>query len=76
MMSKIIKRSIVIGDRKTSVSLEDEFWKALKEIAGGANQTIGDFVARVEVAPGGNLSSAIRLAVLAHYKGAKNAPAA
>jgi predicted DNA-binding ribbon-helix-helix protein len=31
--SSIAKRSIVFNDHKTSVSLEDEFWNALKEIA-------------------------------------------
>jgi hypothetical protein len=32
--SAITKRSIVIGGRKTSVGLEDQFWNALKEISG------------------------------------------
>jgi hypothetical protein len=34
MNSTVIKRSIVVAGHKTSVSLEDEFWNALKEIAG------------------------------------------
>jgi predicted DNA-binding ribbon-helix-helix protein len=33
MKSRIVKRSIVLAGRKTSMSLEDEFWNALKEIA-------------------------------------------
>jgi predicted DNA-binding ribbon-helix-helix protein len=33
MESEILKRSIVIAHHKTSVSLEDQFWNALKEIA-------------------------------------------
>ena len=32
--SPVVKRSIVLQGHKTSVSLEDEFWKGLKEIAG------------------------------------------
>ena len=32
--SPVVKRSIVLAGHKTSVSLEDEFWKGLKEIAG------------------------------------------
>ena len=36
MGSAIIKRSVVINARKTSVSLEDEFWNALKDIASNA----------------------------------------
>ena len=34
MKSPVVKRSIVVAGHKTSVSLEDEFWKGLKEIAG------------------------------------------
>ena len=34
MKSPVVKRSIVLRGHKTSVSLEDEFWKGLKEIAG------------------------------------------
>jgi predicted DNA-binding ribbon-helix-helix protein len=33
MKSPIVKRSVDINGRKTSVSLEDEFWNALKKIA-------------------------------------------
>jgi predicted DNA-binding ribbon-helix-helix protein len=33
MKSSIIKRSVVIGGHKTSVSLEDAFWSDLKKIA-------------------------------------------
>ena len=32
MQSAVVKRSIVIAGHKTSVSLEDDFWNALKEI--------------------------------------------
>ncbi|MGA8944452.1 MAG: ribbon-helix-helix domain-containing protein, partial [Pseudolabrys sp.] len=31
--SAVIKRSIIINGHKTSVSLEDEFWHGLREIA-------------------------------------------
>jgi Ribbon-helix-helix domain len=33
MKSSVLKRSIIIVGHKTSVSLEDEFWKGLREIA-------------------------------------------
>ncbi len=33
MGSLVVKRSIVVSGHKTSVSLEDAFWNALKEIA-------------------------------------------
>ena len=37
MKSLIVKRSILLAGRKSSVSLEDEFWNALKKIAGDRN---------------------------------------
>ena len=38
MKSLVIKRSIIIDGHKTSVSLEDDFWKALKDIARGRGE--------------------------------------
>jgi predicted DNA-binding ribbon-helix-helix protein len=69
MKSAIIKRSVVIGGHKTSVSLEDPFWTALKEIAGGRDATLSDLVAIIDAdRQHGNLSSAIRLFVLGFYR--------
>jgi predicted DNA-binding ribbon-helix-helix protein len=69
MKSPVVKRSIVIAGHKTSVSLEDAFWKALKEIAGGRAITLSDLVASIDTdRRHGNLSSAIRLFVLEHYR--------
>ena len=48
MKSPVIKRSIVIAGHKTSVSLEDAFWTALKEIAVGRNRTLSDTVAEID----------------------------
>jgi len=70
MKSPVVKRSIVIAGHKTSVSLEDAFWKGLKEIAGGRDMTLSDLVAAIDSERRhGNLSSAIRLYVLDHYRG-------
>jgi predicted DNA-binding ribbon-helix-helix protein len=70
MKSPVIKRSIVIAGHKTSVSLEDEFWKCLKEIASSRQITLSDLVASIDTDRRyGNLSSAIRLFVLNHYRG-------
>ena len=64
MKSPVIKRSIVIAGHKTSVSLEDAFWRGLKEIAIGRDKTLSDLVAEIDTGrPHGNLSSAIRLFV-------------
>jgi predicted DNA-binding ribbon-helix-helix protein len=73
MKSPVIKRSIVIAGHKTSVSLEDAFWRGLKEIAIGRDKTVSDLVAEIDTGrPHGNLSSAIRLFVLDHYRGQTN----
>src|SRR5438552_4180778 len=64
MGSPVLKRSVVIGGHKTSVSLEDEFWSGLKEIAAARNMTLSDLVATVERGrESGNLSSTLRLFV-------------
>ena len=69
MKSPVVKRSIVIAGHKTSVSLEDAIWKSLKEIAGGRDVTLSDLVATIDTdRRHGNLSSAIRLFVLDHYR--------
>jgi predicted DNA-binding ribbon-helix-helix protein len=69
MKSPVVKRSIVIAGHKTSVSLEDAFWKGLKDIAGGRDMTLSDLVASIDTGrQHGNLSSAIRLFVLDYYR--------
>ena len=69
MKSPVIKRSIVIAGHKTSVSLENEFWKGLKEIADDRDVTLSDLVSSIDTdRQQGNLSSAIRLFVLDHYR--------
>jgi predicted DNA-binding ribbon-helix-helix protein len=69
MKSSILKRSVVVAGRKTSVSLEDEFWKDLTDIAAGRDMTVSELVARIDSErQHGNLSSAIRLFVLNFYR--------
>lgn len=69
MKSPVVKRSIVIAGHKTSVSLEDQFWEALKQIAGERKVTLSDVVQEVDQKrKQGNLSSAIRLFVLDYYR--------
>jgi len=68
MKSLILKRSIIIAGMKTSVSLEDEFWQALKQIAAGFDMPMAKLVHRIDTRrQNGNLSSALRLYVLEHY---------
>jgi len=69
MKSQVVKRSIVIGGHKTSVSLEDAFWHGLREIAGRRDETLSALVSSIDAdRQHTNLSSAIRLFVLASYR--------
>ena len=70
MKSPVVKRSIVLAGHKTSVSLEDEFWRGLKEIAGKRLMSLSTLVDTIDAErQHGNLSSALRLFVLNHYRG-------
>jgi predicted DNA-binding ribbon-helix-helix protein len=67
--SPIVKRSIVIAGHKTSVSVEDAFWTALKDIAHSRGTAVADLVATIDAGrQHGNLSSAIRLFVLDYFR--------
>jgi predicted DNA-binding ribbon-helix-helix protein len=67
--SLVIKRSVVVGGHKTSVSLEDDFWRALKEIALSHRVTLSSLIGTIDSQRHqGNLSSAVRLFVLEHYR--------
>src|SRR4051794_30957524 len=69
MKSLVVKRSIVVAGHKTSVSLEEAFWKGLKEIASDRHVTLSDLVSTIDSGRlNGNLSSALRLFVLDHYR--------
>jgi predicted DNA-binding ribbon-helix-helix protein len=67
--SPVVKRSIEIVGHQTSISLEDQFWEALKQIAKERGTTLKDLVASIEAEPHtGGLSSAIRVFVIEHYE--------
>jgi predicted DNA-binding ribbon-helix-helix protein len=70
MKSLVVKRSIFLASHKTSVSLEDEFWTALKEIAGDRHvTTLSELIGGIDAQrQHGNLSSALRLFVLEYYR--------
>jgi len=69
MQSLIVKRSVVLGGHKTSVSLEDAFWKSLKQIAASGKMTVSELLTAIDSGRHhGNLSSAIRLFVLNFYR--------
>ena len=60
----IVKRSVRVAGHPTSVSLEEGFWRELREIAGRDNLSIDALLTSIDAARSGNLSSAIRLFVL------------
>ncbi|MGB9044077.1 MAG: ribbon-helix-helix domain-containing protein [Pseudolabrys sp.] len=69
----VIKRSIFINGHKTSVSLENEFWQGLREIAEHDRTTVAMLVERIDRARNTcNLSSAIRVFVFNHFRDEKN----
>jgi len=69
MKSSVIKRSVVIAGHKTSVSLEDAFWRTFKEIADRRHMTFSELAEKIDTdRQGFNLSSAIRLFVLDFYR--------
>jgi predicted DNA-binding ribbon-helix-helix protein len=67
LKSRVIKRSLVVGGHKTSVSLEDVFWNALRTIAHNRHIHLSQLVGTIDSERQHcNLSSAIRLFVFEH----------
>jgi len=67
--SPVVKCSVVIGQHKTSISLEEEFWAAIKEIALKRHITLRELIAKIDQdRTDSNLSSAVRVFVLLHYQ--------
>ena len=68
MKSANLKRAIVIDGRKTSISLEDDFWDGLKEVAKSRSLTTHQLVSMIKKQRRrGTLSCAIRLCVIDYY---------
>jgi predicted DNA-binding ribbon-helix-helix protein len=65
MSAGVTKRSVMIAGHRTSVSLEDPFWAALREVAEARGQSIQALIGAIDAGRGAqNLSSAIRVFVL------------
>ncbi len=63
--ARLRKRSVRVAGHPTSVSLEEAFWTALKVIARGRGVSLNQLITEIDRERGGNLSSAIRVFVLA-----------
>lgn len=71
MGAGIIKRSVSIAGHRTSVSLEEPFWEALREIADRDGISVQSLIGRIDSERGEqNLSSAIRVHVLMSLRAA------
>lgn len=69
--SAIVKRSIELHGHKTSVSLEDQFWDGLRDIAERSRTPLPMLLSTIDAQRGyANLSSAIRVYVLEHHRAA------
>lgn len=66
--AEIRKRSVLIAGHRTSISLETAFWGALGEIADKRGVSINRLITQIDRNRAGNLSSAIRLFVLAELR--------
>jgi predicted DNA-binding ribbon-helix-helix protein len=71
----VIKRSVIIRGRKTSISLENAFWSGLKDIALRRNLTLSSLIESIDVdRETDNLSSAVRLFVLDYFRTRATSP--
>jgi predicted DNA-binding ribbon-helix-helix protein len=67
-MCRPVKRSFTISGHRTSISLEKQFWDALKAIAAEEGASVASLIGRVDKTRGeGGLSSAVRVWILQHY---------
>jgi predicted DNA-binding ribbon-helix-helix protein len=65
-MSRPVKRSVTLNGHRTSVSIEDEFWRAFRDLAGADGRPINALAAEIDTErdPAIGLATAIRLFVL------------
>jgi predicted DNA-binding ribbon-helix-helix protein len=69
LFAPLVRKSVYVGIRKTTISVETAFWEPLKEIAAQEGIPISQLVSRIDQErTHANLSSAIRLFVLEHYR--------
>ena len=63
------KRSITLAGHKTSIALEDEFWKALREIAAQNRLSLTEQIAQIDsTRKNANLTSSLRVFILLYFK--------
>jgi len=68
MTDKTLKRSVTVAGHRTSITLEGAFWDSLREIADAQNKSVNALIAEVDKQQPENLSSALRVFILNHYR--------
>lgn len=66
--TKLRKHSVTLAGHRTSLSLEEAFWSALRDIAKRDGSSVTALIERIDGQRSGNLSSAVRVFVLRHWK--------
>ena len=74
MNERPVKRSLTLKGHRTSVSLEDDFWRGFCEIAQVQQRPINNLAAEIDANRGTQtgLATAIRLFVFRYYKEKQN----
>ena len=72
MKSTVIKRSVVVGRHRTSISLEDAFWRDLKDVAHAQECTISELIERSRGAAKRQPILGDPLFVLEHFRAKSN----
>lgn len=68
-MTRPSPRSVIVGGRHTSVSVEDDFWRGLREMARARRATTQEMIEEIASRPScTNLSAAIRLTVFRYFR--------
>jgi predicted DNA-binding ribbon-helix-helix protein len=62
------KHSITVAGHRTSITLEQAFWDSLKEIAEEKSLSVNGLIGSIDADHPDNLSSALRVFILEHYK--------
>lgn len=65
--SLLKKRSITLAGHRTSVTLEDIFWEALKEISEENKMPLSKLVEKIDIERTSSLSGALRVYVALHF---------
>jgi len=70
MSARPVKHSLTLHGHRTSVSLEEAFWRAFRQVASARGQTLNGLAAEIDAARGDvGLASAIRVFVLETLRG-------